>query len=314
MKYRITLLILLLACVSFTAEAQGTVERAKKRTEKKASNRVDQKIDNEVDKAFNAIEGLFKKKNKAAEPAEDSTEAMDPEEERAANAVAGIFTGGNEDFEPFQNDELFTLLMVVTEVKRNKDSEARIRLGASTDKIAMATEDPGQGSSHMIFDTQDGKTTMITTDKRGKKSGYRMRMPNLGRFMDKAQEDMTDRLEIERTGERRTIDGYDCELIIVEDTKENTTTRSWITMDIPVSSREVFGTISRMMGGKGTAGQAGMPIPPGMADLIDGFPIESSTVDGNKTFTMHITEIRTGANIDRSLFEAGDVEIQEMGF
>ncbi|MGB3801034.1 MAG: DUF4412 domain-containing protein [Lewinella sp.] len=319
MKYRIILLSLFLACFSFSSAAQGTVERAKKRTEGKANNRVDQKIDNEVDKAFNAIEGLFKKKKKKQDtdpdaPAQEVDEEVTEEEARAAGAFMSILTGGNEEFEPYQNEHQFSLLMTVTEEKRNKSDETRIRLGASIDKIAMVTEGEGTHTSQMIFDTQDGKTTMITTDKRGDKSGYRLRMPNIGRLIDHTPEDMTQRLSIERTGEGRTIDGYDCELIIVEDTKENTTTRSWITKDVDLSSQEVFGTIGRMMGGQGASGQGSMPIPSGMGDLVDGFPIESTTLDGNKTYTMHISEIRTGTGIDHSLFEPGDVEILDTGF
>ncbi|PPK85278.1 uncharacterized protein DUF4412 [Neolewinella xylanilytica] len=310
MNYRILLLFSLLIALSLGTDAQGTVERAKRRTQQRANNQIDRKIDQEIDKAFNA---LFSKK-KEAEATEAEAGDPNPEEQEAANAVVGMLMGGNDDFTPFQNERPFSVLMTVTEDKRGKSDESRIRIGATTDKIGMITEGDAGSTAHMIFDTQDGKTTMITTDKRGDRSAYRMRMPNLGKLIDESRQDVTDHLEIERTGEHRTIDGYDCELIIVTNTEEQTTTRSWITNDVDLSAMEVFGTMSRMLGGKQQPGAGQMGLPPGMAELVEGFPIESTTVDGNKTFTMRMSEIKTGGDIDLSLFEVGDVEVQDMGF
>ena len=315
MQYYILLLSLLFTAISLPATAQGTVERAKQRTERKANNRVDQKIDREVDKAFNAIEGLFKKKKKDESETDTATTAVDSDGEEAANAFINMLTGGDEDFEPFENERPFTLVMTITEEKRNKSEPAVIRLGASVDQIAMITEQTGEGTAQMIFDTQTGKTTMVTTDKKGKTQGYRMRMPNLGKMMDEAAVNVTERYEIERTGERRTIDGYDCELVIVTDTESDAVTRSWITNDLDITSQDVFGSVARMMGGKRPqAGTPQMPVPADFGELIQGFPIESSTVDGNQTTSMRITDIRTGGDIDRSFFDTGDVAIQDMGF
>ena len=315
MQYYILLLSLLFTAVSLPVTAQGTVERAKQRTERKANNRVDQKIDREVDKAFNAIEGLFKKKKKDEPETDTVATAEDSDGEEAANAFISMLSGGDEDFEPFENEHPFTLIMTITEEKRNKPEEMHLRLGASVDQIAMITSQAGEGTAQMIFDTQTGKTTMVTTDKKGNTQGYRMRMPNLGKMMDRAAEDITQRYTIDRPGERRTIDGYDCELVVVTDSESKAVTRSWITNDLDLSSQDVFGSIARMMGGKGQqAGTPQMPIPADFGELIEGFPIESSTVEGNKTTRMRISDIRTGGDIDRSFFDTGDVAIQDMGF
>lgn len=314
MKYRITLL--LLTVLTLALPAQGTVERAKTRTERKANSRVDGKIDREVDKAFNAIEGLFKKKKQPAAStevvAETDRDTLAQADEASA-AFMNMLGGGDEDFEAFRNEKPFTLVMTVTEEKRGKSQVNHIRIGASTDKIAMVTEDESGQSSQMIFDTNDGKTTMVTTDKKGNKQGYRLRMPNLGSLMQSAKNEVVDHLKIERTGERRTIDGYACELIIVENTKDNVTTRSWVTKDVGLNGQDVFGSMARMLGG-GAAGGAKMPFPPGLGDLVDGLAIEATSVDGNKNYTMTLTDIRTGGNIDASLFDTGDVRIQDTGF
>jgi hypothetical protein len=65
---------------------------------------------------------------------------------------------------------------------------------------------------------------MITTDKKGKKTGFRMKMPGGRSIAANAAEDVADRFEFTRTGERKNIDGYDCEKIIVKDRKEGTLT------------------------------------------------------------------------------------------
>lgn len=311
MKYRITLLLTLLLTATLALPAQGTVERAKERSEKKASKRVDNKLDREVDKALNAIEGLFKKKKKQDPQSQQPEEADDTAaNDDAATAFMNMLSGNNEEFEPFENEQPFSLVMTVDEEKRGKTETGTIHLGATRTKIAMITTDDGQ-RSQVVFDTQDGMTTTVVTDKKGETKGFRMRMPNLGGMIESASKEVGDMMEVERTGERKTIDGYDCELVIVTNTKDNSVTRSWITRDLDISSQEVFGSVARMMGGKGAAAPG---IPPGFEDLVDGFPIMSTSVEGNKTYTMHMSDIRIGNNVDQSLFDTGNVPIEELGF
>ncbi|THH34914.1 DUF4412 domain-containing protein [Neolewinella litorea] len=212
---------------------------------------------------------------------------------------------------PVQDNTAFSLTMHVTEQKRNKTEESNVHLGMTGDKVAMRMEDTGEGMVRMIFDGADGKTTMITTDKKGETQAVRIKIPKLGNLFAKSVDETTDHLRIERTGERRTIDGYDCELVIVENTKDNTTTRSWITKDIGLNTQEVFGSFSRVMGGPGSKKMA---LPPGLEDLSEGFPIQSTTVDGKTTYETRFTDIKTGNNIDHSLFKTDGLEIREMGF
>ncbi|WP_157974360.1 DUF4412 domain-containing protein [Lewinella sp. IMCC34183] len=295
-------------CLVAPLSAQGTVKRAKKRTERRANERIDRRIDQEVDKVFTS---LFSKKKEDPQDTAAADTVTTGREREATNSVIGILGGGGE-FEPFENEQSFSFTMNMTEKKRNREEHTSIRLGNTRDKIAMITAgDGGSGTAQMIFDTQTGKTTMITTDERGRTKGYRMRMPRMGRMIDAAKDDLLDHLTVERTGERRTIDGYACELVIVENTKEHTTTRSWITQDVPLNGPKVFSSVARMMGG---TGQNAAAMPPGLTDIANGFPIQSTIIDGNTTYEMHITDIRTDGNVDRSLFDTGNVEIQDMGF
>ncbi len=313
MHYRTLLLCCLLLGTYLPLHAQKPAKRAKVRTERRANERLDQKVDQGVDKAFSAIEGLFGKKKKS--PATDSTAAANATEDgltedAAASSLLSALTGDQGDWEPYTNPTPFSLVMNVKEVKKNgKEEESRMRLGATSDRFAVIIQGEGKERSQMILNTEDGKTTMVTTDKKGETAGFRMRMPSMGKMAKDIATDMQDYMTMTRTGERKTIDGYDCEKILVEDSKHHTTTESWVTQDIALNYRDIFGGMAGMAG----AGKQ-VSAPSGPAPLFDGFPILSITDDGKRLSEMHITDIRVGERIDRALFDTSGVEIQELGF
>jgi hypothetical protein len=322
----LSLTILLTAGLTAQNTTERVKKRAKNRTEARANQRLDQKVDEGVDKAFNAIEGLFgkKKKKKAADTTAAPTERVEDgglrandgdayaDEEEATSAIMNALGMGGGDWEPYTNPVTFSLTMETTEIKKNgKEETVRMRMGALPTEFAMVVQGEGSERNRMILNTQDGKTTMIATDKKGKTEGYRIRMPNFSSTVAEAQEEMMDYLTFTATGERRTIEGYDCEKIIVTDSKHNTTTESWVTQDIDLSTAEVFGGITGMAG----AGKQQMPVPENLPAVYAGFPVESTTTDGKTTTIMRMTDIRIGeGNIDRSLFDTGGVRVQEVGF
>jgi hypothetical protein len=326
MYFRLLLLCFCLLSTSFlSAQKVGkrVKKRAKDRTEARANQRLDQKIDEGVDEAFNALEGLFgkkKKKTKAGEPtdrvADGGLRANDGEayadEEEAHSAVMNALGLGGGDWEPYTNPQTFSLTMEMTERKKNgKEQQHLMHIGATTEQFAMKMNDEDDGRVHMILNTQDGKTTMLTTDKKGKTEGFRMRMPNLSAQVAEAQEDIADDITFTATGERKTIDGYDCEKIIMVDRKRNTTSESWVTQEIALTTMNVFGGMAGMAG----AGRQAVQMPDHVPAAMTGFPLETTTTEGNTTTTMRMRNIRIGEQqIDRSLFDTGGAEIQEIGF
>ena len=319
---------LLLLCLSLLlaagVSAQNTTKRIKKRaaerTEANANNRIDRKIDQGVDKVFNSIEGLFGKKKKkknapaevpAATPADSttgSTNAADLEPDNEALLDMLGLGDDDEPYEAFENDKPFSLVLTVTETKKNgKESVHSIRIGASADQIALVTDDGKGNSSHLIFNNEDGKTTTISTDKSGKRSGVRMRMPNFSKLAKVDTEDIMEGISYEATGNRKVIDGYDCAEYIVTDTKHNTTTEGWITTDVGLTHLDVFGGMAKIAG----AGQVAKSMPDAP---VDGIAILSTTTDRGKVIRMRLTDIRTGSDIDNDLFDTTNVEIQELGF
>jgi hypothetical protein len=306
-------LIALCLCAGLFAQttAERAGKRAKNRAEYKTQSKVDQKVDKAVDDTFSAIGGLFKKKNKnqPANGAETGSDAAKDAEYASNNGLGGEDDG---EYEGFTNPYTFSMDMEVTETKSNGKSETNtMRMAVTSNRYAVLINDPdGKGSSRMIFNTEDGKTTMITTDKNGKKTGFRMKMPGTRKFTADVAEDLSDRFVFTRTGERKNVNGYDCEKIIVEDTKEGTTTESWVTQDLGMSSKDIFGGFMGAMGGRAKMGNGNM-----MEQPFEGFPIMSTTVDKGKTYVTNFKNIKIGEDkYDSSLMDTSGVEIQSLGF
>ena len=324
MLLRVTILVLIICLgVPLTAQRTGkrVKERAVKRTEAKANNRIDQKIDRGVDKVFDSIEGLFGKKAKKNAPDTTAyTERVDDggliandgkayaDDREAQDAFSNLLgLGKAEPFEPYRNETLFTLTMEVAEVKNNgRKNTSNTQLGASETALAMVVTGNNNERSQIIYSTEDGKTTTISTDKRGQRSGFRLRMPNFGQSVaQEVADEIPNYITFKETDEHRQIDGYDCRKIIVTDSKHGYVTTSWVTTDIPLTPKEVFGSMAGLLGG-GEQALSDTPVP------VAGLAILSVTDDGKKTTEMHLTNIRLGSDLDRSLFDTAGVEIQEL--
>lgn len=311
----LTFFAILLCCgLGAQTTAERAAERAKNRAERKAQSKVDNKVDKAVDDAFNSIGNLFKKKSKT-EP-DSSAEKTSTPNEQADNQNAGILgglMGGGGDWEPYTNPTSFSITMETQEVRQNgnKVDNSEIRLGVTTDRFAIIiSDDDAKEVNQMILNTQNGMTTMITTDKKGEKTGYRLRIPRMGETVTETGEEVMDRYTFEKTGERKMIDGYDCEKVIVTDTKEGAVTESWITQDLDITSAEIFGGMATAFGGKAPKPRGGIGMAP-----YEGFPILSTTTAKGKTYVTRFRDIKVGEeNMDRSLLDTSGVEIQSLGF
>jgi len=318
MNFRIysTAFILLLCCsVSAQTTAERAAKRAKQRAEYKAQNKADRSVDKAVDDAFNSIGNLFKKKKKKTAP--EAPAGQSPRSSSGSTASSSPYgtTSASEDpgpYEGFTNEYMLSMDMETTYTKKNGKTEANsVSMAITTDQYAIVIRDENNNQvSKMIFNTQDGKTTMITTDKKGVKTGFRMKLPGIGQTVASSVEDMADRFEFNRTGQRKTIDGYDCEEVIVKDLKTGAVTDSWITKDLGVNSQDVFSGFVAALGKKVKTGPNSV-----MGSDFSGFPIMSTTKDNGKTYTTHFRNIKVGeANIDRSLLSTEGVQIQSLGF
>lgn len=337
MKFRtlFTLLALLLATgLSAQTTAERAGKRAKNRAENRAQNNADRKVDRAVDDAFNAVSNLFKKKKKAKkeDPARAKSDAKAnakvkdggaapnngeeyENDEEVMNALNNMMGGKSEPWEAYTNPVSFSVRMEMTEEKKNgKTEDTSMDMSATTDRFGIRMRGlDGQEETRMILNTQDGKTTMITTDKEGATTGYRMQMPGVKRITEQRTEDALDGITIEETNETRAIDGYHCRKFVVTDSKRGTVTDSWVTKDAGLNAQDVFSgmmnafgaQVKKQQGGPGTA----------LAGGYDGFPILSVSRDGKSTYTMRFRDLKIGeANMDRAVLDTSGVEIQSVGF
>jgi hypothetical protein len=223
--------------------------------------------------------------------------------------------GGSDPWVPYTNPVSFSLTMDVTEVKKNgKENKSTIKMAVVSDQFGMHmfSDKVTDASTRMILNTQDGKTTMVTTTKKGETSAFRMRMPGMGKILDKTTAEIEDgRFTFDATGERKQVDGYNCEKIIVKDTKEGTTTVSWVTQDLNFDAQEIYKSFAGMAG----ASRGGGPNAASLAGGYKGFPIESTTTDGDKTFRMNFKDIKIGEDeMDKSMLDLTGVKVMNMGF
>jgi hypothetical protein len=223
-------------------------------------------------------------------------------------------TYGQEEWEPFTNSTPFSLLITTKEIKKNgKETISTMRMAVTEELIGLelASDQVNEATSRMIFNTLTGKTTMVTTKKNGEQTAFRMRVPKLNKSRLMDMENMEERFTFTATGERKVINGYNCEKYIVRDLEEGTTTTSWITKDVDMNAQDVFSNFANMAG----AGKNSMPGPDKFAAAYEGFPIESTTTDGKTTFIMTFSDIKIGAdNMDKKVLDLTGVEVQDMGF
>lgn len=321
----LTLLFTLLLCTCVHAQTvpDKAKKRAKERTERKAEDSMNQKIDKAVDDAFDAVGSLFKRKNKKKGKTDDRVDdgGLAPndgeeyaDEDEATRALGNLFGGGG-DYEPFTNEYSFSLVMEMTSTnRRGKTEEVTMHLAVAPTQIGqrILTTDRGKATEvRTIFDTQTGKTTLVT-EENGQLSGVRMRMPNLSGMMETMELDMEEQLNdlnIERTGETKVIDGYTTHKFVVRDDKEGYTTESWVTFDLDLDAAAMSRGMTAAMGmGKGFA----MPNTP--QGLEDGVAIMSTyTDDKGETVTMHYRDIKVGeAVMDASVLDLSGVDVQEL--
>lgn len=327
MKFRsFSTLLVLFFCASMMAQttAERAGERAKNRAENRANQRVDQKVDRAVDDAFNAVGNLFKKKKKKTGDGAESTEptpsgtasstSRNGNEAGGADAIDGLFGGNSDPWVPFTNTHSFSYRMEVVETKKNgKQNQSVVDIAVTSNRVGMRMQDEdGSDVSRMILNTEDGKTTIITTENNGKTSGMRMRMPGIGKAIANASEDIHERFTFNATGERKVIDGYNCEKVIVTDTEKGNVTESWVTQDIDMDAQEAF---SSLMGLFGSGRQRNNGASSSLSGAFKGFPIMSTSTQGKSTYETHFTNIKVGVDkVDRSVLSTEGIQIQEIGF
>lgn len=305
----------LLFCVTLAAQttAERTSERAKRRAENRANSRLDQGVDRAVDGAINAVGSLFKRKKRKKEEAGSATttpaQADNPTPPPAG--AGGLFGLGK--WTPYTNPVSFSVQMEITEEKKGKTSTSTMAMAVLPTRFGLRFEDPeAQEKSRMILNTEDGKTTLITTDKQGKTEGFRMRMPGLRPITEETAAEHAEGISFTNTGEQRVIDGYNCTKYLITDSKNKITTESWVTTEVELNTQDIF---AGMMNAFGNRAKSQRGATSGLAGGFTGFPILSVSTDGKTTWTSRFRDLKVGeSTMDKSLLDTSGVPIQSVGF
>ncbi len=301
MKNRTYCLLITVLLLTVAGSAEAQLDRLKRRTqnnaEHKVNSRVDNKIDRTMDKGFDAVEGIFKKKNK--DNAQGGTDAN-------GNPLENLDFSIEEDNSAAQPNEFIgSFTMEVTTYKNgqpDKNSPATVSYAFDEWQSAMAINDnKGDGNTRIIFDLREKKQTMLTQDKKGKKTGVKMKMMKMKvRDNDNNIPDP----KVTRTNETKQILGHTCRKYLVEDDENNTT--AWVAEDIDISFEQMFQNLDFKSGGKGVSEMR-------KQYNMKGFPLESETVSKkkNEKSVAKFTELKIGT-VDKSAFSTAGYEVTEM--
>lgn len=309
---RHSILLLVFGLLIVATQDLSAQERVKNRAENRANQNIDRKVDQAVDGAFNKIGGLFKKKNKKKK---GDTEAADTNQVEATPGMGFLnkFGGPTEPWEPYQNDSPISFTMDMVQKKNGKvKDESTMHLSFDTWQVGyrIETEENEAEEVRLIMDNKEGYMTMITTDKQGKTEGFKMKQRYSFQIdqeeMEAELEETLEDFDIQKTGNRRTINGYDCEEYII--TTEDAVVNSWLTTDLDFDLASYMRMFTKNNQGKSPfANNTDLP--------YEGFPIEQTYIskDGKTESTTTFRDIQTGSNIDLTIFDTSGVKIMDLG-
>jgi hypothetical protein len=273
------------------AEAQNPISN-------RIRNRVNQRINREVDRAVDkAIDEALSPEEKA-----DSIARAQAAHDSTAQPTVTMSSG---EWEPYENPYPLSFDMTITSSKRNREETSQVEYVMDTWRTGMRIVQEDGTSMRLIMDNQAGTVTTVMEENGAATQAFRMRQRKFD--LSDAMPDEED-FTITRTGNTRTINGYDCEEYIIE--HEEGTTTAWVTNDIDMDYSMMIAAIGAQARGNQT------PATGGNVYGVEGFPIESTMVskNGRETTTSSISNIKTGDDINRAILNLEGVEVMSLGF
>jgi len=284
--------------------AQDVIDRSKDKAEDKTNNRVDTCIDQGIDKGLNAIEGLFKKKSKAADESEEAiekSESMDEQEVRkevpssgGSGMISGMFEAAkwNESY----SFGLVCKVHITTTSKKGKVEESDMTMKAGKDCMAMTVEDATMKGipPTIIFDYENYSLITLMVDDKGEKTGMAIAMnkEQIAQIAEKTIEDEMNDVHIQKTGKTKTIQGHTAYQYTF--TSEDGNGEMWMAEDVDIEMGDIFGIMT--MSNK----KANLP-----ENYPQGYLMETTSTDTDKGEVTHylVTSLNENANEKVSTLE-----------
>lgn len=136
----------------------------------------------------------------------------------------------------------------------------------------------------MLFDHKKLTTTMLTVDKKGKKSGIITKTPKITVTTSSPSQAMKEG-KLVKTGEKKVIEGYNCEKWLYN--SEDSKSEFWVTTNIKYNLSQALALFN-------TANKGGKS-PKNNFDKIEGFCMEGTTTSSNgDIYYFTITQLKIG--------------------
>lgn len=206
MKY-FYIIIAILFSIGLNAQV---VDKTEEKAKKKANQRVDRKIDQQLDKGLDAIEGLFGKKKKKKKKQDEPSEK--PNNSPSSNQMGSIMgmMGSEEIDRTYEFNHNFKLRMQ-TYKKDKLDTEMTMKMYINEETSSMGVKLEGEEAEQLDFMVYDMASqemlTMMTND--GQKMGVKIETDPVQNM--ETEENSALDVRFEKTGESKSIAGFDCE-------------------------------------------------------------------------------------------------------
>ncbi len=156
----------------------------------------------------------------------------------------------------------------------------------------------GREEVRMLFDLKNKHTYTLMTDKKGQRSGIKMKSMRVT-VQDDAAPATADDTKVERTNETKTIEGHTCRKYTYSSADGHG--EAWIAEDVQFNAFEALG---RMLGGKADAWQKAP---------YQGMVMESIWNDksGKERVEVRTKDLVIG-KVDPSLFSTAGYDVQDL--
>lgn len=313
MRHLNEFILALILALSPAASIGQKTQEVKENASSKAESRLDNKIDEGLDKGLNAVEGLFKKKNKTSGNSSEASKAASDKDHptvetiKSSSAVPTSNTSADEEVSTVDaalfGDFTGSMSMSIHSTKKGKDQGTTVfNYYFSENLWAMETSEDGQ-ATRMIMDYGAERMTTLMEDKKGDRTGVKMKMPKWNQVMD--DESVTDTqdelgLDFKKTGKTKTINGKLCHEYIGN--SDDGKFVAWIDESQDFNMTDVFSGFARK------AKKESWQNTP-----YKGLLMESiwTSEDGKEVVTMKTLNFTEGS-VDQSKFSTSGYEVMDM--
>lgn len=291
------IIVALTIFIAQSASAQfGNIlgKAAERAAQRKAEQAVEKKVEQAIDKALDT-DNTKAKTNKDKVVIDGKKTEVTIEEDNTAPVKV----------DPSKFIGSYTTTIISTEKGVEKDKPVVMNQYIDAYQTALEMSELNsteQEKINLIFDRRDRTMTTLTTDKKGNKSGVKIKMPKTT-VKIKESSDKKDTQKPVRTGETKTIEGYTCVKYTFEDDKHNS--ESWVaeSIDIDVTQfAESFNMgIKRGSVATNTTGIKGLAM-----ETIT----RSKDTQKAEVMTIKISNLKIGS-VDKAKFSTDGYEIQD---